>query len=341
MEIITQVITKVKGGDENNKTIAAAEEKYGKKWQEKKILAKAVAKKLRSIGENARAARMENCSEIIAGRICADCGQMTVDYANLCRDRFCPICKWRLSMQRFANMMQIVTGLRTSYPEAEWQFVTLTAKNCPADELGTMLDEMGRCWNNITTSKKFKERVAGWAKSVEITYNTRAGTLHPHFHIIMMYEEGFAPTDYVIKRWLKGVRLETSPLAQCAEEIKWEVSDTAEIGGQLWEDKADREAIQAILETFKYATKDSDVLQLPTKEFFIVSHLLANRRLISFGGVIKEYAKLCELDKSMEEITGDSDDEAVLNICCRCRSKKLVDVVANWCGQAYIWRRVD
>jgi plasmid rolling circle replication initiator protein Rep len=341
MEIITQVITKIKDDTEKNEKILASEEKYGAKWTQKKLLAKEVAKKFRQIGEHGRAARMENCAEVVAGRICGDCGQMMVDYANLCRDRFCPVCKWRLSMQRFANMLQIVTGLRTAYPEAEWQFVTLTAKNCPVDKLNIMLDEMNRCWNCIASSKKFKEQVAGWAKSVEITHNSRTGELHPHFHMILMYHEGHACTDYVIKRWLKGVRLTTSELAQCAEKITWAVDNDKEIGGQMWEDDIDRAAIDAILETFKYATKDSEILQLPTHAFFLVTRLLANRRLISFGGLIKEYAKACEIDRQMDDVTSDQDDESVLEICCRCKSRKMIDVVAKWCGQAYIWRRVD
>lgn len=341
MDIITQVKVEVKFGEEKNVKVAESECRYGEKWTEKKKLAKEVAKKLRSIGETARAARMECCSEVIAGRICSDCGQMMVDYANLCRDRFCPICKWRLAMQRFANMLTIVTGLRQAYPEAEWQFVTLTAKNCPPAQLNTMLDEMSRCWNNITTTKRFKETVAGWAKSVEITYNSRTGELHPHYHIIMMYHEGQACTEYVIRRWLKGVRLTTSELAQCAERIEWTVSDTVEVGGQMWEDEVDKAAIDAILETFKYATKDSDVLQLPTQAFFYVTKLLANRRLVSFGGLIKEYAKACEVDKKMDDVTSDEDDEATLEMCCRCKSHKMVEVVARWAGQAYIWRRVE
>jgi hypothetical protein len=244
-------------------------------------------------------------------------------------------------MQRFANMLQIVTGLRTSYPESEWQFVTLTAKNCPPDKLNIMLDEMNRCWNCIASSKKFKGQIAGWAKSVEVTYNARTGELHPHFHVIMMYQEGYGCTDYVINRWLKGVRLTTSELAQCAEKITWAVSSSSEVGGQMWEDDIDREAINAILETFKYATKDADILQLPAQAFFLVTRLLANRRLVSFGGLIKEYAKACEIDKQMDDVAGDQDDESALDICCKCRSRSMIDVVAKWCGQAYIWRRVE
>lgn len=340
MEIITQVVTKIKDDNEKNLKVLGAEEKYGEKWTQKKLLAKKIAQKFRQIGEPGRAARMENCAEIVAGRICSDCGQMMVDYANLCRDRFCPVCKWRLSMERFASMLQIVTGLRTSYPESEWQFVTLTAKNCPVVQLNSMLDEMARCWNCITSSKKFKDRVAGWAKSVEVTHNPYTGELHPHFHVILMYHEGYAADDYVIQRWLKGIRIHASELGQDARQIEWAVDDAREVGGQMWEDDIDRKAISAILETFKYATKDSEILQLPTNVFFLVTRLLANRRLISFGGLIKEYARKCELDR-MDDLQSDHDDESVLDICCRCKSRSMVDVVAKWCGQAYVWRRVE
>lgn len=339
MQIITHITTEVKDYEEKNPKVRRSQERYADKWLQKKRFAKLMAEKLRAIGEHRRAVRMENCAEVVSARICADCGQVMLDYANLCRDRFCPICKWRLSMQRFAHMLQIVTGLRVAYPEAEWQFVTLTAKNCPAAELTSMLDEMGRCWNSITSSKKFQDKVAGWAKSVEITYNSRTGEIHPHFHIILMYHEGQKVSDYVVQRWLAGIRLKATGLAQCAEKITWAVSADQDICSRDTETEIDREAIWAILETFKYATKDSEILELPTHTFFYIARLLGNRRLISYGGLIKEYAKECEIDE--DSVPDEEDEESALDMCCRCKSKALIEVVARWSGQAYIWRRAE
>lgn len=314
------------------------DKRYGAKWDRKKQSAKEMAKRMREIGEVTRAIRMENCAEIVGGTVCQSCGQMHVQYANLCRDRFCPICKWRLSMQRFRVMYEIIEGLRSEYPESPWQFVTLTCQNCTPYDLGPTMDEMSRVWNNITTSKKFKAMVAGWARSTEITYNAKMGTLHPHFHILLMYHELGEVNDYVIKRWLKGMTLKTNEKAQNAEEIIWSTEDETEIGWKIDQDPEDEKAIGAILETFKYATKDSEILDLPVGIFWYVTRALANRRLVSYGGLIKEYAKERNIIIPDQAEEGDHND---ITECVKCRSRDLIEVLGKWTGDRYIWRQQE
>lgn len=241
-------------------------------------------------------------------------------------------------MQRFRIMYDIVEGLRADYPESPWQFVTLTCQNCTPDRLGETLDEMGRVWNNITTSKKFKNMVAGWARSTEITYNAKAGTLHPHFHILLMYREMGEVNDYVIKRWLKGMTLKVSEKAQDAEEITWTTEDETEIGWKVDRNPEDEKAIGAILETFKYATKDSEVLELPVGTFWYVTRALANRRLVSYGGLIKEYAQQRNIIIPEQAEEGDHVD---IEECVKCRSRDLVEVLGKWVGERYIWRQQE
>lgn len=343
MEIIAHIDVKVK--IEREESIPAEDafsQRYGAKWESKKRKAKEVAERMRQIGEPMRAMRMENCAEVVSGRVCQSCGQMHVTYANLCRDRFCPVCKWRLSMKRFSMMYTIVEGLRNAYPESAWQFVTLTAKNCRPNELKNLMDEMSRVWNNITTSKKFQGKVAGWARSTEITYNPKTGELHPHYHILVMYHECLEPDEYIVERWCKGMTWKTSKLAQCAEQIEWGVEEEKEIGWKVDRNPEDEAAIEAILETFKYSTKDSDIDNMPVGTFWYMTRALANRRLVSFGGLIKEYAQACEATR-LDEITeeDEADIEAKMDKCIKCASRDLIEVLGKWSGDTYIWRRKE
>lgn len=337
MDIIAHIDVHVKVDIEKEDAFSL---RYGNKWEIKKKKAKEVSEKMSKIGEKVRAIRMANCAEIVTGKVCQKCGQMHLQYANLCRDRFCPVCKWRLSMKRFTSMYKIITGLRQQYPEAAWQFVTLTAQNCAPKDLDIMLDEMSRAWNNITTAKKFKRKVAGWARSMEFTYNETAGTLHPHYHILVMYKELEEPDEYIIQRWLKGIKWKTSVLAQEAHEIEFTAEDQMEIGWEVDQNPNDTAAIEAILETYKYTTRDKDVDNMPLGVFRVMVDVLKNRRLVAFGGVIKEYARDLELDRLEDADERDSEEEErEVERCIKCGNSHLVEIIGKWAGDSYIWRR--
>lgn len=314
-------------------TTAPGAARLQEKWTEKKKRAKAMAEKLKSLGPKykGRAARMQQCSEYIRLNVCENCGTSHIEYAGLCRDRFCPVCIWRLSMRRFATMYQLVEGLRVAYPEAPWQFVTLTAANCRPSELPEVLDEMYRAWNAITSTKKFKNKIAGWARSLEITYNSENNTIHPHFHILTMWHECTEePDDYIIDRWLKGVQRYATRKAQDAQTIGWKVDRNTE----------DDKVIGAVIETYKYSVKDTELDEMPLGTFRQVVEAMGGRRLVAFGGVIKEYAKECELDRMDEAGNDDMEEmETKLDKCIHCGSGQIAKVIAAWAGNGYIWRR--
>ena len=334
MNIIAQIDVKVNTENElRDITRAPGADRIQNKWTEKKKNAKVMADKLQRLGRRytGRAARMRYCAEYIRLQVCEDCGTSHVEYAGLCRDRFCPVCMWRLSMRRFASMYQIIEGLRVAYPEAPWQFVTLTAANCKPEELPQVLDEMYRAWNAITSSKKFKNKVAGWARSLEITFNAEENTIHPHFHILTMWHECTEePDDYIIDRWLKGVHRYASRKAQDAQTIGWKVDQN------LNDDKI----VGAVIETYKYSIKDSELEDMPLGTFRAVVEAMGGRRLVAFGGAVKEYAKLCELDK-MDEAGDDDTEEMETKIrkCVHCGSAQIANIIAAWAGNGYLWRR--
>lgn len=344
MNIIAKTEVIVNTDCDNLSKINEHSVEIGLKWSEKKKRAKIISQKMRKIGEYTRASRMEHCAEIINAGVCENCGGMTVKYANLCRDRFCPICTWRLSMRRFANMYTIVQGLRCAYPEANWGFITLTAKNCKPEGLKDMLDEMFRVWNSIASSYKFKERIAGWARSLEVTYNAKTNELHPHFHILVLFHECKAPhMHYILYRWCQGMRKKyrTTYLAQDAQQI-FTGQDEAVIGWKVDDNPEDDEAVNAILETYKYTVKDKEIGDMPLSTFRATVEALKGRRLVAFGGSVKEYAKNCEMDNIDD--TGEEDEteiESKLSKCYRCGGSHIVEVVGKWTGSGYLWRREE
>ena len=298
------------------------------KWQEKKTHAFIVAEKLKQAKKYKRSERMRMCGQYIVAQECLSCGHMHIKAAKLCRDRLCPICTWRLSMRRFASMYTIVEGLRWAYPESSWYFCTLTCQNCRPTELKQTLDEMLRAWNGITSTKKFKFIYDGWARSLEITYNKETKTVHPHFHVLLM-SMAHGELDYIIKRWMKTCEIHTSWSAQDIKQIKSLENSSPE----------DEMPVDSILETYKYSIKSSDIEDMPLSVFKATDEAIQGRRLVAFGGKIKEYARLCEI-KQLDEATAEDEAEAAAQIkkCVHCGSKAVAEVVGEWSGSGYIWR---
>lgn len=318
------------------------------KWTMHKKNALEMAERLEKIGQYRRAFFVRNCSrEVVIGH-CEKCGKNHVLKAQLCRDRMCPICNWRLSMKRYSDMCGIITVLRERYPESEWQFVTLTVKNCKPDRLGKTIDEMSRAWNYIMSRPKTKERIIGWAKSLEVTYNAETKELHPHFHVLTMWEEGYAvEEDYLTEMWMKSVRLHVDRKAQKSEKVvtkaeyieqleidptEPEAKDTTIIPSKYDQEEDTAEAVrEAVLETFKYSIKSKDTQEMPLWVFRKLDEDIKGRRLVAYGGVVKEIA--AELGE--EELS----EEETVRKCYQCGSVKMVQVIGKWVGEGYIWRR--
>ena len=291
---------------------------YLKKWVVHKGEAKHVAEKMAAIGYTGRALRMAKCADVIEYTYCHDCDKYTVARANLCRDRFCPICSWRLSLQRYISMSKIIERLPKS--SAGYSLITLTVKNCLPDRLSFTLDTMYNAWNRLRQRKTIKNAI-GYAKSIEITFNNRTLQFHPHYHILIAWGDYNGKED-IINEWLKSCAqsgLTASYKAQDAQDIH----DKGHEGNSM---------AAAICETYKYAVKGNDLDLMPLMWFKKIAQELAGKRLVAFGGEIKRIA--AELKINMEIV-----DSGEINVCHRCGSMDVDRLIYHWAFDGYkLWR---
>lgn len=293
----------------------AARETIKDKWRDKKVRSLIAAEKLISAGYKTRGERVKNCSDIITYRVCKDCGQYHIARANLCRDRFCPVCSWRLSLQRFAAMSRVMSSLQMAYPEYKYSLVTLTVKNCNVGKLSETLLNMSAAWNLVINQRKIKPALAGWARSVEITYNKDTNEVHPHYHIIIMTPPEEITDLKIIEEWLritakKGIK--TDIKAQNTNEIQ---------------SKNGENLIKSILETVKYSLKSDQMAEVPTAQFRQLVSEISSKRLFSSGGLIKDYMKNCGVSsKEMESAT----DENEITINCRDCGTEMIETLYKW-----------
>lgn len=290
------------------------------KWTIKKDFALQLSEQLFRAGLKKRAYAIKYCGTELTMKKCEVCGKMEIQHTNLCRDKLCPVCSWRLAMKRFRRMSLILDNIASAYPEANFAFVTLTVKNCKMDKLSETLQEMSNGWNRLMSRKMMKSIVDGSAKSVEITYNEETREAHPHYHIILMSIYGNAKIagEYLKKEWLNAVRLKTSKEAQNSQVISFKSEETHQKGDMLG----------AVLETFKYTQKTSDLLSMTVKDLRTYAEQVAGKRMISFTGMFKEYAKYMEY----EDKADDEEWEFFVSKkeCDCCGSDKIIKVLYKW-----------
>ena len=108
-----------------------------------------------------------------------------------------------------------------------------------------------------------------------MTYNTKAGTMHPHYHILLQvpqyYDAIAINADRFAHEWQTALRLKYQPIIDLREVHEGKIGD---ISG-------------AVCETFKYAVKDKDLQEMPLRDFATYVEQISGTRATAFGGTIK------------------------------------------------------
>lgn len=276
-----------------------------------------------------RGQRMYNCASFLQHGKCPDCGRAHTSSAILCRDRVCPTCNWRLSLQQ-AVEMQNTLALINDIDQYKAAFFCVTIKNCqPADLKGT-LERMSEAWNRLLNRKKPKRDFKGWARRVEITYNRDTRTFHPHYHVILLVPAKHPDSLYdmaamICEYWRSALRLDYDPVT----DFEWIEDLTA---GGLDENAAPN-LHKAILETFKYTIKDNELSEMPLDLFRQFVEQIQNKRLTAYGGIIKEA-------RAQLEYSDELDQEPQLS-CGKCASPLLNRVIYRWSFASNTYERFE
>lgn len=264
-----------------NQEVLSDKKSNGKErpWRPKKVRGLMLADSFKRLGYKNKAVRVKDCGTVLSFRVTSD-GVKRLYSANFCRERLCPMCAWRKSLKCFQEVSKVMNIAQQENSALVPIFLTLTLQNCSGEDLGNTLDVIFEGWNRLNSNKRMKRIFKGWFRALEVTYNKKADTFHPHIHAILMVDKGyFKGKDYMttaewVKVWRKACRLSYDP-----------VCDIRKVKG----------GSKAIKEVSKYTVKDSDFISkdkvLTDKLIATLSKALRNRRLYAFGGLLKEIAK--------------------------------------------------
>lgn len=225
--------------------------------------------------------RASACGKLLTFLHDEDYQQHRLETGYFCGSRLCPACAWRSAAHdatRLACIMQqaVADGYRLL-------FATLTAQNCGAEDLQHVIRAYGRAYVEMMKYGKFK-RISGYIRKLEITYNRRDDSYHPHIHSVWFVPShwGWADYPYTISgdemtdAWrhqlrLQGITLDVSAAAQDIRAVR----------------SARREDV---LEFAKYPAKAIDYLvSRDTLEAF--HRALHGTRLLTFAKIAKGYNK--------------------------------------------------
>lgn len=266
-----------------------------------------------------KAAALRGCSTYLEFAVTEE--GLKLHQANFCRERLCPMCAWRRSRKIYGHMSRIMAEISASGRNIQYVMLTLTCRSVQGAELRAALDAMVKGWDRLCKRKRIKSAVAGWYRGIEITrdtdelitaaryaagksyYKSRGlsvgdknpnfGLYHPHIHCLLAVEPSyFAGKSYIkqsdwVDLWQAALGADYSP-----------VVDVRRVRGQT---------ARAAAEVAKYAAKPGDYISpddvdLSADTVRTLDAALKGRRLVAYGGLLRDIHKMLNLD---DEETGD------------------------------------
>ncbi|MFV8196285.1 protein rep [Streptococcus hyovaginalis] len=229
--------------------------------------------------------RLSSCGEVLKFIQQQD-GSLKLYQAYFCKNKLCPMCNWRRSMKYSYQTSRIVDEAIKQEPNARFLFLTLTVRNVDGEDLNATLSQMTQAFNRLFKYKKVQKNMLGFLRSVEVTYNEKEKTYHPHIHVLLMVKSSYfsGKDNYISQKewgemWSKSLKVDYYPIVDIRVV------------------KQSYQGIEkAIVETAKYPVKPMNLDVTDKQVVDDLYHGLYRKRQLGFGGLFKVIKKQLELD---------------------------------------------
>lgn len=254
-----------------------------------------------------------NCGSYLNFKLFED-GTKKLNKANFCRRRLCPMCNWRRSKKVFSQVSKVVNEIDKT-DKYGYIFLTLTLKNCIGNDLENNINLILKSFKRMLDgSKRVKNICKGYFRALEVTYNAKESTYHPHIHcIIVVNKSYFTSRDYITTEewaniWQYYLKVDYKPIV-----------DVRKV-------KSKNYKYSGVSEISKYTVKSKDIIlkdkdgqvdiELTDNNVYTLHFALYGKRLIGMGGLFKELHKKLNLEDMNSdnvnlintEITNDDSD---------------------------------
>lgn len=292
-----------------------------KQWQDAKKETQHLARIMRSVHDR-RWATVANCSSVVTLKYCPDCGKLHILPSWACRYRLCPTCQVRRA--------RLIGGqARTAYKwlsdRGELQgvklvLVTLTQRNTPGEALREEIDKLLSALSAMRQARACRRWLIGSARNIEITFNAKEHTYHPHVHMIAMLAPD-APAEmqdsaYWRALWARLMGLSYDPICDARPIV---------------------DSDGAICEVSKYVAKSQHLLSKLSdfelkKVVPTIDNAISGRRLTSYTGIWREARRVLQMIDDPDPTSLDGDEQSDI---CGCGAR-LTEAILIWSGCEYI-----
>jgi len=254
-----------------------------------------------------KASRVKDCANVLEYKQNINTGERKLYRVWFCKSRLCPMCNWRRAMKHGIQSQKVVAEVIKQKPTARWVFLTLTVKNVyDGEELAESLSDMSKGFNRMMKYKKIDKNLIGFMRATEVTVNNIDNSYNQHMHVLLCVEnmyfkntENYVNQKQWIKFWRRAIKLHYDP------NVKVQIVKAKN------KDKTDIQS--AIDETAKYPVKNTDFMtedeKLNLQRLADLEKGLFKKRLISYGGLLKELHKKLNLDDAEDGDLIHADEE--------------------------------
>mgnify|MGYP001945141493 CR=1 FL=1 len=278
-----------------NSRVLVDKTKSGKErpWRSKKLLSISYYELLHLL-EFKKAERVQECGNVLEFRADEETGHLKLYKTWFCKSRLCSLCNWRRAMKHSGQTKKIVAEVMKRKPKARWLFLTLTVKNVfDGEELDQSLKALAQGFRRMVQYKKIAKNLIGFMRGTEVTVNAVDNSYNQHIHVLLCVEntyfkntENYIPQKQWTAFWKRAMKLDYDPRVDI-RQIKPKNKEKADIES-------------AVDETAKYPVKDTDYMtndeDKNLKRVADLEQGLYRKRLISYGGLLKEIHKELNLD---------------------------------------------
>src|SRR5690625_5168015 len=185
--------------------------------------------------------------------------------------------------------------------------LTLSVKNVyDGEELNESLSDMAKGFNRKTKYVKVAKNLVGFMRATEVTVNKIDNSYNKHMHVLLCVEPSYfnSSENYISQKqwtafWKRAMKLDYDPIVD-VRAIKPKNKHKSDIKS-------------AIDETAKYPVKHTDFMtddeDKNKKRLSDLEEGLHRKRLISYGGLLKEIHKELNLDDAEDGDLIHTDDE--------------------------------
>ena len=283
-------------------------------WRERKEKTMLLYELYEKAGYPEYAARTRDCATFLQFNVYQS-GARRLRTANFCKLRLCPMCISRRARRSAWKLSQVLNRVEAEHG-AKYLFLTLTMKNVTGDQLGDALGQLTQAWERFRKQKQMERSVKGWFRAIEITRNGRQ--YHPHIHAILAVEADYFSRESrksgkylnqseLVERWQKALRVDYRP------SVRIQTTKGKAGTGEAVQSAGGRAAVEAA----KYTVKDEDYIdpKLPEAEAVRIlkdyTNALHRRRLMAFGGWLKDAARALDAEDLDDGDLIHADDDAI------------------------------